>query len=168
MELWLHSETSQRSYGSDSWCCRSVEIVRTRREGNVLTETMVPSVLANEKWSKREWECTECCLAYLGEWKVGQCLIKWGAVVSSNERNPVRWYSPGSRQLQQGAARTRLESTIEIFDNRSSLETRLAQQRQGPARDSCESEFEMLSILRHRTSFWLFCLFEMRNTVRSS
>ena len=35
------------------------------------------------------------------------------------------------RQLQQGAARTRLESTIVIFDNRRSLKTRLAQQRQG-------------------------------------
>ena len=49
MELWFQSESSQRSYGSDSWCCRSVEIVRTRREGNVLTETMVPSA----HWRKR-------------------------------------------------------------------------------------------------------------------
>ena len=73
------------------------------------------------------------------------------------------------RQLQQGAARTRLESTIVIIDNRRSLETRLAQQRQGPARDSCESGFENVIDITSQDivfPFSLFGPFAMRNIVR--
>ena len=119
--------------------------------------------------------------------------MTWVAVVSSNEKNPIRWYSPGSidgrapttsfvfgflsRPRDKGPLGLALPRIDKGPLSSATLETRRslgaiigAHSRRGshsngraPLVTVANLDSKMLSILRHRTSFWLFVPFGMRN-----